>query len=70
MVLLSENFDTHAQTSCRLIVNCCKSAVEIVDINWRYLDFFQTRKLSARFARASTFLAPAESYQRISDDPP
>ena len=30
----------------------------------------RTRKLSARFARASTFLAPAESSQRISDDPP
>ena len=29
-----------------------------------------TVKLSARFARASTFLAPAESFQRISDDPP
>ena len=32
--------------------------------------YIQTRKLSARFARASTFLAPAESFQRISDDPP
>ena len=28
-----------------------------------------TRKLSARFACASTFLAPAEGFQRISDDP-
>ena len=34
------------------------------------LLYFDTRKLSARFARASTFLAPAESSQRISDDPP
>ena len=29
-----------------------------------------TRKLSARFARASTFLAPAESFLTTSDDSP
>ena len=32
--------------------------------------FYKTRKLSARFACASTFLAPAESFHRVSDDPP
>ena len=32
-------------------------------------DSLGTRKLSARFARASTFLAPAKDFQRISHNP-
>ena len=32
------------------------------------LNFSSTRKLSARFARASTFLAPAESFLTTSDN--
>ena len=47
---------------------CCHGTENLHYLFYNLITF--TRKLSARFTRASTFLAPAESFQRISDDPP
>ena len=44
-------------------------AVHIVMYDQTGSKSILTRKLSARFARASKFLAPAESFQTVSDNP-
>ena len=48
--------------------NICRNEA-IIKLSELSSHLAYTRKLSARFARASTFLAPAKSFQRISHNP-
>ena len=63
---LSLGYNPHLLSESKSRVQLIKNKTD----NYIQSCLYNTGKLSARFARASTFLAPAESFQRISDDPP